>query len=878
MSKDKNISKNAKKLIGVRTIFNILFVFLVVIIGFVSKKIYETKTLEYKNDVFEKVNESILSRYDILIKEKLNTSLLVASSLSKNVDIKKALVLNNPNVLDMEELLEEMKTKPEYENIQAEIINAQGISFLRSWVDSSGEDLVKDDPKMAHLIKYPRVVTDIVPSKYGLTISNKIPISYKDRFLGLFGVNIHFDDIADTFLKEGFNTVILLNKEDSKNIVQNLSYSKKFVGDCYVVNLNAQNYLIKILKNNLEEYCNIQWNKKYLIDDLTDNLISRYVIKDESGKEVAQAIIFKPIDEIYFNDLTFFQNAHIVSTVLLILLTGFFINYFSTLTKFKKLNIENEELININHELTKKTDEMDFNDKKLDNLFNMQPNLMFMHNGKEVTKVNKRFMGFFNRFGTFEGFKKKHRCVSELFEKYEAPNYIWQQYIDGEFWIDYLLKNPRRLYKTVMSINGDPHHFIIKFNELDYSKHVTERLIIVALVDMTQDLVNYKTLEESSKILKDIKINEKLELKEEKENTDISYEFKTQLEEDIKRLTALNVLNSSIIKSDINKIEKNNLIKVKGDIQFSDVESTWSFYIPCETSSKLLNFMKKDPSLKVSKIISKEELDTAAEFVAYFSNSLCSVINFKNFHDLKNAKYSESSVEEALKEDFKDINELFEIKIELSNSKTLIFYMDIDKDIAPFLKQIVNNKDIALPKNNAEITLTEGKKEPQGILKPKIKAKPLTHNNNKLDAYSLIQNSLSSAFSETVSKEATFNKIKPLKTISFDNLFYIENIFKVANKAQGIEWTLIFSDEALKSLLQFNNKNTDKENMIEFCKQIEESAARKVSLLTSNKASLVYKEPLFSDAEDYFSQYKLFDLNILLDGKKLPVFMALKNK
>jgi hypothetical protein len=155
-----------------------------------------------------------------------------------------------------------------------------------------------------------------------------------------------------------------------------------------------------------------------------------------------------------------------------------------------------------------KTDEMEFNDKKLDNLFNMQPNLMIMHNGKEVTKGNKRFMGFFNRFGTLDGFKKKHKCVSEFFEEYNAPNYIWEQYIDGIFWVDYILKNPRRLYKMVMSIENregkwEQHHFIIKLNEIKYAANVSERLIIIALVDMTQDMLNYKSLEELSKQNKD---------------------------------------------------------------------------------------------------------------------------------------------------------------------------------------------------------------------------------------------------------------------------------------------------------------------------------------------------------------------------------------
>ena len=89
---------------------------------------------------------------------------------------------------------------------------------------------------------------------------------------------------------------------------------------------------------------------------------------------------------------------------------------------------------------------------------------------------------------------------SELFEPYDAPNYISTPYIDGLFWIDYILKNPKRMYKIVMSYKDKriqvPHHFIIKLNEMEYARKVNDRLVIIALVDMTQDLQNYKTKDE----------------------------------------------------------------------------------------------------------------------------------------------------------------------------------------------------------------------------------------------------------------------------------------------------------------------------------------------------------------------------------------------
>ncbi len=885
MAKDKHLSRTAKRLINIETLFKVLFIFLIILIGFISKNIYETKTQEYKNDVFENVNEDILQRFDVLLKEKLNTSLLISSSLSKNINIKKALVLNNSNALDMDQLLDEMRTNREYANIQAEVIDAEGVSFKRSWTHLSGDDLVKDDPQMAHLIKYPRVVTDIVATKYGMTISNKIPIYFKERFLGLFGVNIHLDSLVDTFAKEGFRTVIILNKLDSKNIFQELSYSKKFVGDCYVVNNNAENYLLKIIKNNFEEFCNTKWEGSFKVNGQTDHLISRYTIKNEAGKEIAHAMIFKSMDEIDFQDLSFFQNSHIVGTVLLVLLAAFFLNYFSVLSRIKKLLLENEELININAELKTKTDELDFNDKKLDNLFNMQPNLMFMHNGKEVTKANQRFMGFFNRFGTFEGFKKKHKCVSELFEKYEAPNYIWEQYIQGEFWIDYMLNNPRRLYKTVMSINGDPHHFIIKFNEMNYSKHVTERIIIVALVDMTQDLVNYKTLEESSKILKDININEKLELKEEKENTDISYELKSRIESSVKELTSKDIVETDIKKVESSKVPLKDNIIVQGEIKFSDVESLWRVFVPASTSSKLLNIMSGDENGSVNFHATKEEIDTAREFVSYFSTGFCELINSKKFHDLKNAKYSESTTHELTSKELKEAGDLYQVSVKLKNSNKLVFYINFEKDIIPFFKQIINNEPIKAFASAVQDEKKEESKESGSLIKnienktepansekkvqknkPKIRLKSTP--SNKIDAYSLIQNSISSVLKEISSKDTVCGKIRKAE-VPKEDFLYMENKFKIANRDKMIDWTLVIPD---KTLLKIDS------NARSAAQKIQSSLALKVEELTAAKASVISGDITPSGKSSGFEDHKIYDLNVICGKEDLPIYIALKEK
>ncbi|MEA2051173.1 MAG: hypothetical protein U9O56_10665 [Campylobacterota bacterium] len=641
--KTKDILNKTNKFVGSETLVMILFVVLVFVISYISKEIYSSKTESYKDEIYTQVNKNILNQYEIMLKEKLNTSTLISSSLSKNESIKNALIKNNSTILNMDSLLEEMRTTKEYADIQAEVIDFEGISFKRSWTYLAGDDLIRNDQKLAHLVKYPRVKTSIESSKYGMTLTNKIPIYQKDKFLGLFGVNIHFDSLVDLFAKSGFQSVILLNEIDSKNIVQELSYSKKFVGDCYVVNSNASSYLLKLLKQtDVEMFCGT-WEDEYLISKKSDHLVSKFIIKNKDNISVAKAIIFKPLDEINYEDLDFFQKIHILLTIFIIILCLFLIKYFYMIKKVKDVELENSSLVVINDDLKGKTDELDYKQKELDNLFDNQPNLMFMHDGKAITKVNRRFIkGFFRRFKTFEGFREKHRCVSELFEKYDGPNYICEQLVDGKYWVDYILDDPRKLYKTVMSVDGDPHHFIIKLNEMGYNKQSSERSLIVALVDMTADWLYYKNLMKNNNIIppkNEIKdkvniskeekeepkvLEKKPEPKEKNIKIDISKSNNPKVKKDVKKqqdktfnpyaliqLSLSNVLKETLSTTniklekksiiDIEKIKDKNLLEFDNKFLKSDSKTplSWSLIIPIESISRVFNMMTGDNKAEI---------------------------------------------------------------------------------------------------------------------------------------------------------------------------------------------------------------------------------------------------------------------------------------
>jgi len=491
-------SFSIKDFLPLKFVYSAIFIIITGIILIVSKLIYESKVEDYKYNIDNKVSLNILKNFEVIYKQKIDSSFVVASALSHNIDIIQALKNNKASKLDLEVVLQDIKIKQEYVDMNIEIIDKGGFSFKRNWTYLAGDNVSDTNPNIKNIIQVPKTKTLLNTTKNGFTITNMIPIYDNGSFLGVLVTYTHLDNFADSFKDQGFNTVIILDEENSKLVYQNQSYSKKFIDNFYIVNSNASGYLLRLIEQNGIENFYKEWSDLFSTRLSNEHMISKFILKDIGGLPKAKMFIFKQYDEINYEDLEIIKKWYITISIFIILVLAFIIYYKYTARRLKDIIKKNSALVIINENLKEKTDLLDYNEKKVENLFNSQPNLMFMHNGKEITDINKRFMGFFNRFKTFDGFKTEHKCVSELFEKYEAPNYISEQYIEGIYWVDYILKNPKRLYKIVMHYKDaktdEPHHFIVKLNEMHYAGQISERLIIIALVDVTQDLKNYKQL------------------------------------------------------------------------------------------------------------------------------------------------------------------------------------------------------------------------------------------------------------------------------------------------------------------------------------------------------------------------------------------------
>jgi len=76
----------------------------------------------------------------------------------------------------------------------------------------------------------------------------------------------------------------------------------------------------------------------------------------------------------------------------------------------QRFNKEMEE------QVRKRTCELHNSQKYLDTLFDVNPSIAYVFNGKQIERVNKAFLEFTD-FSSLADFSSKYRCISELFEK-----------------------------------------------------------------------------------------------------------------------------------------------------------------------------------------------------------------------------------------------------------------------------------------------------------------------------------------------------------------------------------------------------------------------------------------------------------------------------
>ncbi|WP_419768076.1 ATP-binding protein [Arcobacter sp.] len=263
---------------------------------FLSNKIEgltKNKYLQTSNSLKNQIKEAIFN--------KKNSTFNVALALSEDNNFKKFLKNEKVPYPSLNVVSEKIKKYSNFKNLWIHLIDKNGISKYRSWTKEKNDNVSTIRKELPTLLKNPKVVSIISVGIFDITFKNIVPIYDGNQFLGLVEVITKMNSIAEEFKEKGIDLIILADKEFKNQIKK--PFTKDFIGDYYVANLDAKSELKKTVKENIDEFLSIKDYK--LIDN---HIATTFTLKNEKESNIGYFIIFKQKKEIDLNDIYEFDK------------------------------------------------------------------------------------------------------------------------------------------------------------------------------------------------------------------------------------------------------------------------------------------------------------------------------------------------------------------------------------------------------------------------------------------------------------------------------------------------------------------------------------------------------------------------------------------
>lgn len=448
----------------------------------ISKNISENKIEQLKCEYYSNYSDNVKKEINTLIQSKKDSTMSLAMALSKdNNFIVDAFRGNETKKLDLKKFSKDLRTHTKFKNVWFQLIDNNGISRYRSWVDKTDDDISKVRMDVKRMLKEPKIQSTISVGLYDMTFKAMIPIYDNKKFIGILEVITHFNSIARKLAVNGVEAVVLVDKVYKDQL--KYPFTKIFIGDYYVENLNAPaEYLQYLERKDIKSFINDQ--EKYTIDEELNTVNVNSIIKDINGNNMGYIVLFKDIDSFEQKEFNKIKQNIVFYMIVVILLISVF-GYFVSSRRY--------------HVLTKKNlEEEKKNNLKISYILNTQPYIITIRNENSLKEVNSAFFKFFDKYNSLEDFKKDHQSICDFF--IDPKNGDEKYLFNDEQWLQKVLSSPSNTYKAAMEKDGSQRHFIINATQADKVK-LGETFIVVTYIDIT-DLKNQeKLMYEQSKLI-----------------------------------------------------------------------------------------------------------------------------------------------------------------------------------------------------------------------------------------------------------------------------------------------------------------------------------------------------------------------------------------
>lgn len=231
-----------------------------------------------------------------LIEEKKNATLAIALSMVQNLEVQDLMHKGKDVASVSRDFSQRLREETDFKNVWIQLIDREGRSLSRSWTDMRGDDLAAIREDVRGMIAKPEAKSTISVGRFDMSFKSMVPIyDAEAKFAGILEVITHFNSIAVKIREKGFEPVILIDGRYMPQITY--PFSKKFVGDHYVANRNADpNLLEYIARRGMESFISV--HAPYVVDEERALLVVNYTLFDTQQKPMANFLMFKPLEQL----------------------------------------------------------------------------------------------------------------------------------------------------------------------------------------------------------------------------------------------------------------------------------------------------------------------------------------------------------------------------------------------------------------------------------------------------------------------------------------------------------------------------------------------------------------------------------------------------
>lgn len=328
------------------------------------------------------------------------------------------------------------------------IIKADGTSFLRLHKKEKFDDQISlFRPMIQEVIDKKKIITGYETGLYATVFRILIPIYHDKNFIGILGLGINPNYFMEKIYEIiNFNGALFIKKNSLELFSEHKSYDLEF-GD-YKLQTKLNKKTSNILNTLPKEY---RFADKHLTNYKNKNyLLHTSPIKNFNGTIEGQALFIQDVT----SDIKEIKDTQLYSILALVgfILMVFYIVRVYFLQFNKDINSIYEKIIG----------KIKTNESYLQAVEDSSSNMIVSIYQEKIFRANKSFFHF-TEYKTLTEFQKQHQCISDLFCQKDG---YFLKYIDGEYWLEYILKNKDRSHKVMLNIADKEKLFKVSVSKI----------------------------------------------------------------------------------------------------------------------------------------------------------------------------------------------------------------------------------------------------------------------------------------------------------------------------------------------------------------------------------------------------------------------------